>query len=365
MAGLTFVSPSDLQRLDRHLDRCLARVLDDAVAPGAGLGRMNDRLRRYVQRGGKRVRPQLCLWAFDRAGGGRDAAGDPPPAVLDVACAWEVFHAFLLVHDDLIDAADTRHAAPSLHRQLQQLDHDGEQFGRNLAIIAGDLLFGAALRLVAESDAAPLVRCDLMQQFARIACTTGFGQAIDILQAEEPLAGVSEDGLLRGYHWKTAAYTFEGPLVSGATLAGADPAARAGLAHFARTLGQAYQLQNDLADLSTPARDGCDLIQGKRTPTLLRARSTMPPDRQGDFDRRVDALRTANGHAVELAEQLRREVFDSGAVEQTGRLVRDLLADARAAAAVPAVGPGLTAGLGELVDGLEATYFRPATPVPA
>ncbi len=357
---MTLVPPSDLQRLDRHLDRCLTRVLDDAVPPAAGLGRMNDRLRKYAQRGGKRVRPQLCLWAFDHAGGTRDAAGDPPPAVLDVCCAWEVFHAFLLVHDDLIDAADTRHAAPSLHRQLQQLDHDGEQFGRNLAIIAGDLLFGAALRLVAECDAPPAARCDLMQLFSRIACTTGFGQAIDILQAEVPLGGVSEATLLREYHWKTAAYTFEGPLVSGAMLAGAGPDARAGLARFARTLGQAYQLQNDLADLFAPAHDGCDLIQGKRTPTLLRARSTLPPERQGEFDRRVDALRSANGHAVEQAEQLRRELFASGAVEQTGRLVRDLLTDACATAAEPAVGAGLGAGLAELVAGLEATYFRPA-----
>ena len=358
MVRLTLVSPLDLHRLDRHLDGCLTRVLDDAAA-AEGLSRMNDRLRRYVQRGGKRVRPQLCLWAFDHAGGARSADGEPPPAVLDVACAWEVFHAFLLVHDDLIDAADTRRATPSLHRQLQALDHDGEQFGRNLAIVAGDLLFGAALRLVAESDAPPAVRCELMQLFARIACTTGFGQAIDVLQAERPLSAVSEATLLREYHWKTAAYTFEGPLLSGAMLAGAGAEARARLACFARAVGQAYQMQNDLVDLSTPAHEGCDLIQGKRTPTLLRARATLPAERRAAFDGRVEGLRSANGHGVELAEQLRREVFDSGAVEQTGRLVRDLLADAHAAAA--GAGPGLSEGLVELVAGMEATYFRPVS----
>jgi geranylgeranyl pyrophosphate synthase len=358
---LTLVSPIDLKRIDRHLAECLTRVLDEA-ANAPGLHRFNDRLHAYVQRGGKRVRPQLCLWAYDRSGGPRDGAGDPPAAVLDVACAWEVFHAFLLVHDDLIDAADTRHAAPSLHRQLQSLDHDGEQFGRNLALVAGDLLFGAALRLLAESDAPAPVRVDLMQQFARVACTTGFGQAIDVLQAEAPLSAVSEATLLREYHWKTAAYTFEGPLVSGATLAGAPPQSRDVLARFARAVGQAYQMQNDLSDLSTPAHDGCDLIQGKRTPTLLRARSTWPADRQDDFDRRVETLRTANGQAVKLAEQLRQDVIDSGAVEQTRQWVADLLADARAAAAEPDVDPTLAAGLADLIDGLELTYFR-RTPV--
>jgi geranylgeranyl diphosphate synthase type I len=356
MVGLTLVSPSDLQSLDRHLAGRLTRLLDDA-APADGLSPMNDRLRRYVQRGGKRFRPQLCLWAFDRAGGSREADGAPPAAVLDVACAWELFHAFLLVHDDLIDAADTRRSMPSLHRQMQSLDHDGEQFGRNLAIVAGDLLFGVAFRLVAEADAPPAVRCELMQLFARVACTTGFGQAIDVLQAEAPLSAVTEATLLREYHWKTAAYTFEGPLVAGATLAGASPATLNGLAGFARTLGQAYQLQNDLADLSVPAHDGCDLVQGKRTPTLLRARATLPAEGREGFDRRVDAVRTANGRAVELAERLRREVSDSGALEQTARLVRDLLADARAA--VPAVTPRLASALAELVDGLETTYFAP------
>jgi geranylgeranyl diphosphate synthase type I len=353
---LKLVSPSDLHRIDRHLTCCLTRVLHEAAA-GVGLDRLHDRLRRYVQRGGKRVRPQLCLWAYDRAGGVRDAAGDPPPAVLDVAAAWEVFHAFLLVHDDLIDAADTRRDTPSLHRQLQSLDHDGEAFGRNLAIVAGDLLFGAAVRLIAEADAPATVRIELMQLFSRVACTTGFGQAIDVMQAERPLSAVTEAAVLRGYKWKTAAYTFEGPLLSGAILAGATPATRDTLARFARSVGQAYQLQNDLADLATPAHDGCDLIQGKRTPTLLRARSTLPADDQCGFDRRVDALRSANGRAVELAEAIRQDVYGSGAVEQTGRLVRDLLADARASAA--AVDGPLSAGLADLVDGLEATYFRP------
>ena len=356
---LKLVSPLDLTRLDGHLAACLGRVLDDA-AVGAGLDRLHDRLRRYVLRGGKRVRPQLVLWAYDRSGGTRDAAGDPPAAVLDVACAWEVFHAFLLVHDDLIDAADTRRDTPSLHRQLQSLDHDGEQFGRNLAIVAGDLLFGAAVRLIAEADAPATVRVELMQLFSRIACTTGFGQAIDVLQAESPLSAVTEATLLREYTWKTAAYTFEGPLLSGAALAGADACVRAVLARYARSLGQAYQLQNDLADLATPAHDGCDLVQGKRTPTLLRARSTMTPDRRADFDRRLDLVRTANGHAVGMAEQLRRDVFDTGAVAQTDRLVHDLLADAAAAAVDPAVAGPLSAGLGQLVDGLRATYFRPA-----
>ena len=354
---MKLVSSSDLHRIDGHLSVCLARVLDDAAA-GAGLDRLHDRLRRYVQRGGKRVRPQLVLWAYDRSGGTRDGAGDPPAAVLDVACAWEVFHAFLLVHDDLIDAADVRRDTPSLHRQLQSLDHDGEQFGRNLAIVAGDLLFGAAVRLIADADAPATVRVELMQLFSRIACTTGFGQAIDVLQAEAPLSTVTEAALLREYTWKTAAYTFEGPLLSGAALGGAGGDVRAVLARFARSLGQAYQLQNDLADLSTPAHDGCDLVQGKRTPTLLRARSTMSADTRVEFDRRLGAVRCGDGGAVVMAEQLRRDVFATGAVAATDRLVRDLLADAAAAAVDPAVAGPLSAGLGELVSGLEATYFR-------
>ncbi len=349
---MDLISKNGLGEIEAHLGDCLDRLLRTETPLPQHLRPLVARLRSYVMRGGKRVRPQLCVWSYLGNGG---------PAVdrnvLDVACAWEIFHAFLLVHDDLIDVADTRRHIPSLHRQLQSLDHDSPQFGQNLAIVGGDLLFSAAIRLLAEMQADPAVQVQLIQLFSRIACTTGFGQAIDLFQSQMPLAGVSEELLLCEYDWKTAAYTFEGPLLSGAILAGADTGAQAVLSKFARAIGQAYQLHNDLLDLSRPSHEGSDLVQGKRTVSLMRARAAMSFQRRQDFDRRLEALATANGQAVRLAESLRLDLCSSGAIEQTQQIIDQLLNEARDVTENAGVGCKLSQSLRGLVDSLAAHYF--------
>jgi geranylgeranyl pyrophosphate synthase len=175
------------------------------------------------------------------------------------------------------------------------------------------------------------------------------------------LAGVCERAVLTEYHWKTAAYTFEGPMVSGAILAGADAGARDVIGGFARAIGQAYQLQNDLLDLAEPAHDGCDLVQGKRTVTLMRARSTMSADCRREFDDRIEQLRTANGHTVSLAETIRRDVIDTGAIGQTRCVIDRLLIDARTTAGT-ATCQRLRAALAGLIDATKVGYFSSPAP---
>lgn len=195
----------------------------------AGLSTLNSAIRRFVLSGGKRVRPQLCLWAYDAVRGG----AAPPLELLDLACVWELFHAFLLAHDDIIDASDTRRNEPSLHRQLASLDGECLRFGTNLAIVAGDLLYCALMRLLHEVDLPDPTYRSVLRLFSRVACTTGFGQAVDICQSHAPLEEMTEATVLRGYHWKTAAYTFEGPMLCGAVAAGLGEAACRPLSTFA------------------------------------------------------------------------------------------------------------------------------------
>lgn len=360
----------DSRRLiERHLEGLLRRVL---AADGAvDLTPLTEAISRFVLAGGKRVRPQLCLWTYVRSqqsGVRSHVAGSPltpdsctlTPALLDLACAWELFHAFLLCHDDIIDGADRRRDQPSLHRQLAQLDGGCPTFGRNLAIVAGDLLSVASVRLLHELDLPAETHRDVLRLFSRIACTTGYGQAVDICCSHAPIDAVGEQTLLREYRWKTAAYTFEGPMVSGAIVAGASPEARAAVSAFALALGEAYQLHNDLLDLAEPAHAGCDLVQGKRTVSLLRARAEMGDAERRGFDARLAALATANGHAVEMAEEIRRELHARGAVRHTADLIDELLDRAAAAAAAPALPAPLGIGMRKMLAGLRATYF--ATP---
>jgi len=370
---LKLISVDQLKLIEGHLAVLLARVFP---ADG-GLAPLNQLIRDYVLAGGKRIRPQLCVWTYERVSGigsrvsglGSRVSGaaasvfprpetlNPRPELLDLACGWELFHTFLLVHDDIIDNADIRRDAPALHRSLASLDGHSPKFGMNLGIVAGDLLFSAAMRLWHEIDLPAEIYKQELRLFSRIACTTGFGQAIDICQSHVPIDRVPEELLLREYHWKTAAYTFEGPMLTGAILAGADEPAQAAISRYALALGQAYQLQNDLLDLAHAAHAGSDLVQGKRTVALLRARAVMDEPSRAEFDGALDQLQSARGDSIALAEDLRLRLKRSGAAEQTRVLIERFLEESRAAANDPALAPHLSAAMLDLLDRLSTDYF--------
>jgi geranylgeranyl diphosphate synthase, type I len=349
---LKLLSDAHLSQIEAHLGRLLDQVLH---APG--LAPLNRVICSYVLSGGKRVRPQLCAWTYLNFRKKRMAK--LPESLLDLACAWEFFHAFLLCHDDIIDGADRRREQASLHRQLSSLDHNCPRFGINLGIVAGDLLFSSAMRLWHELDLPAKMYRDQLKLFSRVACTTGFGQAIDICQSHVPLDDVREETLLREYHWKTAAYTFEGPMLSGAIAAGADAKTQRTISTFALALGQAYQLQNDLLDLATPSHEGCDLLQGKRTMTLILGRRAMSASGRRSFDRQLGALSSANGETMSLCESLRLQLRDSGGTRQTRELIDSFLAIAASAANGSAAGRTLRAEMKRLLASLSETYFAP------
>lgn len=338
-------------RIESHLVTVIDKHLD---APG--LGAMREKIRDYVLAGGKRIRPQLVVWTRQLATGGRDLDA----ATLDVAAGWELFHAFLLVHDDIIDDSSHRRGRPALHHELASLDSNSIRFGTNLGIVAGDLLFSAAMCLwhgIDIEDAA--IHRELLRLISRVACTTGFGQAIDICASHMPLGSVDASTLLREYHWKTAAYTFEGPMLSGAILAGLGREARDAISRFALTLGQAYQVQNDLDDLMTPAHPGCDIMQGKRTFTLLEHRRSLSADAQKEFDAQLDRITSSDGRGVALADCLRASIVGgSAAMRESRALISTLTEDARRAAADPSLPDALRAGMTKVIDRLHVRYFK-------
>ncbi|MGA2500616.1 MAG: hypothetical protein ABSH20_22990, partial [Tepidisphaeraceae bacterium] len=110
-------------------------------------------------------------------------------------------------------------------------------------------------------------------------------------------------------------------------------------------------------DLAQPAHEGCDLLQGKRTVTLVRARLAMDERRRRSFDSMLEELPAGNSAAVGIAEQLRREIIAVGAVDKTRTLIREFLDDARMAAEEPILPPDLRHGLLGLLETLGRKYF--------
>jgi geranylgeranyl diphosphate synthase type I len=320
---LQLLTREQLLSFDQHLTSVCRRFVAEIDSPLLA-GMLTD----YARQGGKRIRPQLVLWTYAHAS---DSPAAMPDAVLDVAVAWELFHAFLLIHDDIIDGSDQRRGHPALHRQLQSLDSNSPRFGANLGIVAGDLFYAWCNRLLANLDVPAEAFRDLHRMFTRVATLTGLGQAVDVMQSHATLEKRDEQTLLQEYHWKTAAYTFEGPMLSAAILAGLPQPAHAAISRFALSLGQAYQMQNDLLDIVRPVTEGSDLVEGKHTYTLLKAREFLIDGDRQQFDRDIQTIVASEGRAIGLAESVRQRLLRTEAVPAThdriARLLEECLAD--------------------------------------
>ena len=186
----------------------------------------------------------------------------PAPRALRVGVAIELIHGYSLVHDDLpaMDDALIRRARPACHRR----------FDEATAILAGDALQSLAFELLADPATHPkaAVRCSLVQKLAVAAGSLGMcgGQMID-LEAEGRALGLEQ--VLELQRLKTGAL-LEFACEAGALLGDATAAARAALRAYAADLGLAFQIQDDLLDVTGDAalagKDlGRDQAAGKAT----------------------------------------------------------------------------------------------------
>ncbi len=263
--------PHDLTQVDRCLTRLFATV-GRRHGTHAHVRPWLDRMRDFVLQGGKRFRPRLCLASYRI---GRRSAGPPPRGVWLAASSLELLHAFMLVHDDLIDGSALRRGLPTLHERYRanttftDLSRD-RQRGADLALVAGDFLFAMALELLSRSGLPARELVKAQRLVSEMLLETGLGEALDVLHDDLPLADLTEGQILHAYALKTSRYSISGPLALGAMLAGAGPSVTKALSGMGDRLGMAYQIQNDLAGvLGDPATDEIDDIDGSKRTYLL------------------------------------------------------------------------------------------------
>ncbi|RRD47560.1 polyprenyl synthetase family protein [Tessaracoccus sp. OH4464_COT-324] len=227
--------------------------------------------------GGKRLRPAFCYWAHEAVG------GEPSEreAVLQVAASLDVLHISALVHDDLIDAADTRRGLPAAHKRFEMLhvERGGrgsiQEFGAAAAVLLGDMLLMWSAEMFDTAGATNLEAARPELSRMRSEVTAGqfldISAAFDVADYPDPLV-VAEKVL----EYKSASYSMRRPSTIGARLAGADDAALARLASFGSHVGHAFQLRDDLLGVwgdesLTGKPTGGDLREGKATVLVLTA----------------------------------------------------------------------------------------------
>jgi geranylgeranyl diphosphate synthase, type I len=306
----------------------------------------------FLLDGGKRIRPQFCYWGWRGAGG-----DDDQQAIIDVAASLELLHSFALIHDDIMDASDTRRGRPTVHRSLAGLHEENgwsggaERFGVNTALLCGDLfafwsdemLHGCGLPADRLATLRPLLSTMRTELCA--------GQYFDL---GEQVTGGTLDGALRVIRYKAARYTVERPLQIGAALAGATPELQHAYSSYGIPVGEAFQLRDDILGVfGDPAVTGKsvmdDLRDGKATVLMAITRQKASGAQLALIDRwHGNPSLGENGVAA-----LRQVIVDTGALDQ----VQDMIMQ-RTEAALAAL--ELTEIAGEARSALRDLAFRAA-----
>jgi len=228
--------------------------------------------------GGKRVRPLLTLLSCGLCGGKPDEA-------LPAALAVEILHNFTLVHDDIMDSAETRRGEPSVFKKWDE----------NIAILSGDVMFADAykqLHKYGHDDSFTKKEYIALQEvFSEAVITVCEGQALDMEFVER--SSVQLEEYIRMISGKTAAL-LSSSLEMGAIVAHASPQKREELAELGREMGIAFQIQDDLLDATADPekfgkKPGGDIYEGKKTYLTILALERADEDQRTLITKTLEA----------------------------------------------------------------------------
>ena len=258
-----------------------------------------------IAAGGKRLRPLLVIVAAGPESAWRADASD---ALVRAGVAVELVHSATLVHDDVLDASSVRRGQPTVWAGA----------GRDAAIATGDFLFAAAFsELVASEDA------DQVRALSRAGSALAEGELLQ--RADAWNAEVTLERYLHRCELKTARL-FEAACALGVLAATGDHGRADALVEFGRRIGLAFQLLDDVLDVSGPMERtgkprGTDLLDGTVTLPFLLARA---------IDSSLAALDVRSLQTPEQAAEVCDAIAASGALTQAREQALELVAEAKA-----------------------------------
>ena len=308
----------------------------------------------FVLRGGKRVRPAFAYWGWRSVAAVPGPDGVPAEA-MRLFSALELLQACALVHDDVIDASDTRRGMPTVHKRFEEMHRSRTwrgspaQFGLSAAILLGDLALVWADDVVATAALDDDARARVRRVWSDIRTEVLGGQYLDIV-AESSAADTIESAM-RVNTFKTASYTVTRPLQLGVAAAADRPDVQAVFGEVGTDLGIAFQLRDDvLGVFGNPAvtgkPSGDDLRSGKRT--VLLAEAIERADRSDPAA--AELLRRSVGTELDDAQvaELSGVIESVGALAAVEARIATLTDRALAALAAAPIDPTAARGLAEM-----------------
>lgn len=254
--------------IQKELTRLINQKLQELQFPQKPAS-LYDPVRYTLLLDGKRVRPYLTLIACG-------LCGKKVQKAIPAAIAIELLHNFTLLHDDIMDGAETRRGEPSVFKK----------WDASTAILSGDAMYAWAFEQLQtygnNSDISKEQFISINRFFlksARIVCE---GQAYDLDFEKQP--NVDLDDYLHMIQGKTAAL-ISGAMCMGGVVAAADESMLADLRNIGLLIGTAFQIQDDLLDaIADPSKfgkkKGGDIIEGKKTYLSISAMEKGNPTQQ-------------------------------------------------------------------------------------
>lgn len=248
---MTFNAILELVRDDfEAVDRCISEQLHSRVPLVSEVGHY------IVKSGGKRLRPLVTLLAA-RSCGYQDGQDH-----IKMAAIIEILHTATLLHDDVVDESSLRRGSPTANAR----------WGNPTAVLVGDYLVSKAFQMIAS-----LRNQDVFDIMSDGTCVIAEGEVLQLLNQHDP--DTTEARYLEVIHGKTAKM-FEAAAECAAALS--NPSYRNAMADYARHLGAAFQIIDDILDYTSSAdvmgkNVGDDLAEGKPTLPLIHAMQVAAP----------------------------------------------------------------------------------------
>jgi geranylgeranyl diphosphate synthase type II len=265
------------QRLERLYDQRQKQA--ETIDPN--YGRLISELRSLILRGGKRLRPYLTYLTYIGLG------GESEEAILDLVASQELFHNFLLIHDDVFDRDTVRYGDLNISGRYRELLP--QHLADAVAVMGGDITMGFGFSQIIEADFPAELRLKALRRVEQMIFEVVGGELLDVLTPTFELKDVTEQRLLATYTYKTASYSFEAPMQLGAILAEASEPTLEAISTFALPLGIAFQLADDLLGIYGNEEDIgksvlSDIREGKRTLLVVKALESLHEDGQNTLN---------------------------------------------------------------------------------
>jgi geranylgeranyl diphosphate synthase type I len=313
------------QAVEETIARCREQV-NDAIEedlPIESPERLYEASRYLLDAGGKRLRPTILLLSADAlADVGPNsipyrefpAADGRTVDVLSSAVSIEIIQSFTLIHDDIMDDDDMRRGVPAVHRE----------YDLSTAILAGDTLYSRAFENILRTGAPADRSVRALSELATTCTEICEGQSLDI--EFEKRERVTPDEYLEMVELKTAVLYGAAASIPAVLLGyndAVDPLHTYGL-----DIGRAFQIQDDLLDLTTPTEKlgkqrGSDLVENKQTLITVHARE------QGvDVDSLIEANSVDEASEQEIDEAV-AVLEDVGSIEYARKTAREFVASGK------------------------------------